>query len=213
MFLVAKRRRRIVYGSVVAVLAAITLFAPVLSATIEEQRARLPPPPPPGQCPNPIEGVWKSLRWYPGNQAWYSFQLEIHMQGDRLVGRIDAHSWDTPPSQPEPGSCRPGLDHWVVTQTAIGTVRGMRIHFGGTRWAVAQSHCGQRPWAYNLDQFRGVIDPSIQEFQSVNNDGGLQIDEPTVFRRIRCFEQDAPPHPYVAPPTFHPPRRRWGCSR
>lgn len=209
----ARLRRRAALGALVALLGAGFLWPSVLPATVEEQRARLPPPPPPGQCPNPVEGVWKSLRWYPGNAAWYSFVLEVHMRGDRLVGRIDAYSWDTPPNQSEPGPCRAGLSHWVVSQTAEGTIHGLRLDFGGTRWAVAQVMCGPRPEGYNLDHFRGIIDTSLQEFQSVNNDGGLQIDEPTVFRRIRCLEPDSPPHPYVAPPNFQPPRRRTGCGR
>lgn len=214
MMFLPRTRRRILHGGLVAAMSAVILWPALAPATIEEQRARLPPPPPPGQCQNPIEGVWKSLRWYPGNAAWYSFVLEIHQQGTRLVGQIDAYSWDSPPNQPEPPPCRPGLDHWVVTETAVGTVEGTRIHFGGTRWAVRQSICGNRPWAYNLDHFTGVIDTAIQEFQSVNNDGGAQIDEPTVFRRIRCFEPESQPHPYVAPPSFQPPsRNRFGCSR
>lgn len=208
-----QRRRWVTVGCVVTV-AAVTLVPSIAPATIEEQRARLPPPAPPGQCQNPVEGVWKSLRFYPGNGAWYSFVLEIHRQGDRLTGQIDAYSWDTPPTVSEPGPCRPGLSHWVVTQPATGTIDGLRLTFGGTRWGVRQVYCGERPWAYNTDHFRGVIDTSLQEFQSVNNDGGLQIDEPTVFRRIRCFEPAQVPHPVVAPPAFQPPsRRRWGCGR
>ena len=32
------------------------------------------------------------------------------------------------------------------------------------------------PWGYNLDNFSGEIDPEIQEFQSLNNDGGRDVD-------------------------------------
>jgi hypothetical protein len=198
-----------------ALAAGALLLLPALApATIEEQRARLPPPAPPGTCQNPIEGVWRSLRWYPGNQAWYSFVLELRQRGTALEGRIEAISWDTPPNRPEPGPCRAGLEHFSVVQPARGTVDGLRIDFAATAWSVGSVFCGSRPWAYNLDHFRGVIDPRLQEFQSVNNDGGLQIDEPTVFRRVRCFEPEAVPHPYVAPPAFAPrPRRRFGCGR
>jgi hypothetical protein len=207
-------KRRATHSALVAVLAAVILLPSLAPATIEEQRARLPPPAQPDSCGNPVEGVWRSLRWYPGNSAWYQFTLEIHQRGNEIHGTIEAHSWDTPPTQLEPGPCRQGLDHWVVIQEAHGTVDGLRIDFAGTRWGVAQSYCGTRPFSYNLDHFRGVVDRTIQEFQSVNNDGGAQIDEPTVFRRIRCFEPQAPPHPYVAPPTFQPPsRKRWGCGR
>ena len=208
-----RQRRRAVLGGMVALLGALVLLPSLAPATVEEQRARLPPPADRAQCANPVEGVWKSLRWYPGNEAWYSFVLEIHQNGDRLTGQIDAYSWDTPPNVSEPGACLPGLSHWVVTQTAEGTLDGLRLNMHGTRWAVRQVFCGPRPFGYNLDNFSGVIDTALQEFQSVNNDGGAQIDEPTVFRRIRCFEPPPQPHPVVRPPSFQPPRRRWGCDR
>ncbi|MEZ4407613.1 MAG: hypothetical protein R3A52_14210 [Polyangiales bacterium] len=48
----------------------------------------------------------------------------------------------------------------------------------------------------------------------MNNDGGRSINDPTVFRRIRCYEPEVQPHPVVRPPAFQPPsRNRWGCSR
>jgi hypothetical protein len=206
-------RRRVVSVALVSLLGALVLLPSLAPATIEEQRARLPPPARPDSCQNPVEGVWRSLRWYPGNRAWYQFTLEVRQRGTELYGTIEAHSWDTPPTVQEPGPCRPGLEHWVVVQQAVGRVDNLRLTFGGTRWAVQSAYCGARPYGYNLDQFRGVIDTNLQEFQSVNNDGGAQIDEPTVFRRIRCFEPESVPHPYVAPPTFQPPRRRWGCGR
>ena len=206
------RRRRLIWASLAGLVGVLVLLPSLAPATIEEQRSRLPPPADATQCPNAVEGVWKSLRWYPGNGAWYSFVLEVHMVGGRLNGQIDAYSWDTPPNVSEPGPCVPGLSHWVVTQTAEGTVDGLRLNFHGTRWAVRDVYCGPRPFGYNLDNFSGVIDTTLQEFQSVNNDGGAQIDEPTVFRRIRCFTPEQPPHPFVRPPAFQPPRRRWGCS-
>ncbi len=209
----ARQRRRYTLVGSVSLLAALVLLPSLAPATVEEQRARLPPPADPSRCANPIEGVWKSLRWYPGNEAWYSFVLEIHVNGNHLTGQIDAYSWDTPPNVSEPGPCMPGLRHWVITQTADGTADGLRLNFHGTRWAVRQVMCGERPEGYNLDNFSGVIDTALQEFQSVNNDGGLQIDEPTVFRRIRCFDPPPQPHPVVRPPAFQPPRRGWSCSR
>ena len=207
------RPRRALYVTLVAVIAALVLLPSLAPATIEEQRARLPPPAPPETCQNPIEGVWRSLRWYPGNAAWYQFTLEIHQQNGQLVGYIEANSWDTAPSVQQPGPCRPGLNHFIVKQSAQGRADGLRIDFAATRWWTESVPCGRRPFGYNLDHFRGVIDTTIQEFQSVNNDGGAQIDEPTVFRRIRCFEPQSPPHPYVAPPTFQPPRRGWSCQK
>ena len=88
-----------------------------------------------------------------------------------------------------------------------------RIEFGGTSWRVESLFCGTAPWNYNIDRFSGAIDATLQEFQSVDNDGGRAVNDPTVFRRVRCFEPPPVPHVAVAPPPFHPPQRAGGCSR
>ena len=68
------------------------------------------------------------------------------------------------------------------------------------------SICGSSiGFGYNLDNFTGTIDPEIQEFQSVNNDGGISVNEPNVFRRIRCFEGPAPTDDVEPPPFQRPP--------
>ena len=49
----------------------------------------------------------------------------------------------------------------------------------------------------------GTIDPNLQEFRSLNNDGGSLRNDAAVFRRVLCFE--APPVPPVVPPPPPPP--------
>jgi hypothetical protein len=66
--------------------------------------------------------------------------------------------------------------------------------------------------AYNLDHFTGRIDTELQEFQSVNNDGGRAVNEPKVFRRVRCLEPPMAPHVAIAPPPFYPTSWQRGCS-
>ena len=80
------------------------------------------------------------------------------------------------------------------------------MHFGGTSWRLTNVFCGPNPPFpdYNLDQFSGTIDPDLQEFQSVNNDGGVMVNMPTVFRRIQCFDAPPPPRVAVTPPPFFP---------
>ncbi len=68
---------------------------------------------------------------------------------------------------------------------AEGTVRDLRIDFGGTSWQNDQTFCGSPTRSYYPDVFSGIIDPDIKEFQSVNNDGGPMVNYPTVFLRIR----------------------------
>lgn len=190
----------------------LMLLPTLAPATIEEQRARLPAPA--TNCSDPVAGIWMSHKYEGFQLYWYVFTLRIqrHVDGT-LYGDITSHSWNSSPREPEPPPCRPGLDHWVVAMTAEGTANGLNVDFHGTSWRLGQVFCGPPtgPGGYNLDRFTGTIDPTIQEFQSVNNDGGDMVNDPTVFRRVRCLEPDAPPHPYVAPPPTFRPRR--GCGR
>ena len=213
--------RRAVSVALVGVGAALVLLPSLAPATIEEQRTRLPPP---ASCQDPIEGIWMSHKYEVPGDEWMIFTLEIHRapgapvnppQGavTPLVGHIQAHAWlGAGPQASAPPACTAGLAHWTVEMTAEGNVTGQRVAFWGTRWAVGNVFCGPRYFGYNLDHFSGVLEPGIQEFQSVNNDGGRAINDPTVFRRVRCFDPVSPPHPFVAPPSFQPPRRA-GCGR
>jgi hypothetical protein len=68
-------------------------------------------------------------------------------------------------------------------------------------------------FGYNLDRFSGVIDHEIEEFQSVNNDGGRYVNVPTVFRRVSCDDtKDIKPRVSVEPPPFYPPKEDRGCG-
>ena len=181
-------------------------------ATIAEQRARLPPP---AHCEDPVEGLWKSHMYRPRWREWECFYLEIHRvpgSETELRGRIKNHSWDGGPQDQEPGKCQ-GRDQWIVSMDARGTIRGNVIVFGGVgRWRTDQVLCGRGPWGYNLDNFSGTIDPELLEFQSLNNDGGRAVNEPTLFRRVRCFPPGAQPHIGIRPPPFYPERRTGGCE-
>jgi hypothetical protein len=200
-------------GGLVA-LVAFFIFPQPAPATIQEQRERLPPP---AECSDEVAGIWKSHQYDPLYNDWYIFTLDINrVDGDpnRLTGTIQAHSWDGGPEDEEPPPCRPGHFHWTVRMTAEGELDGMNVVFRGLTWAPENAYCGQAPGpgSYNVDRFHGTIDAAIQEFQSVNNDGGRAVNVPTVFRRISCHEPDAaPPSPHVnpVPPPFFPER---GCS-
>lgn len=201
--------RRAAWSLAVAVLA----LPVVVPATIEEQRARLPPP---ASCDDPVMGVWRSHRYNPRWGDWMIFTLSVrHEVGSlqTLTGTIEAQSWTGSPTDSMPGPCTPGMQHWIVDMTARGTFDAAthRIEFWGTSYRIRQTIC--LPWArYNLDHFSGEIDHGIQEFQSINNDGGRSINEPVVFRRVSCLEPTGPEHPVVAPPPYMPRLHR-GCAR
>ena len=190
------------------------------TGTVEEQRARLPPP---VECTDPIEGVWRSHAYDEPYQQWQQFTLEIHRneeQPSRLFGTATNNGWDGDASMNEPGPCE-GLLHFFVTMEAAGSFNEQtnQVHFGGTNWHLDQIFCGSSfLFGYNLDQFRGTVDPELQEFQSLNNDGGRAVNVPTVFRRIECFntQEDTASGPTagveVTPPALYP-QNGFGCNR
>jgi hypothetical protein len=180
--------------------------------TIAEQRARLPPP---ATCDDPVVGIWRSHQFHEHWQEWGVFTLEIRRDPDdpnALQGVITNRSWYAGPEQTEPGTCQGQLDYHV-TMPAAGSFADGRVQFHGTSWRLDQVFCGSSAgFAYNLDRFSGTIDPDLQEFQSVNNDGGRYIDVPTVFRRVECFEEGPAPSIQVQPPPFVPQMDGPGCS-
>lgn len=210
-------RRRIRWGVMLGLAVGfVALTARPAPATIAEQRARLPPP---AECTDPVAGVWRSHRYDPRYNDWSQFTLEIHRDPEdrtRLVGIIRNHSWSGGPDVEEPpANCTFGMRRWVVSMDAVGSASDDgSIQFGGVgQWRLDERIC--MGWGgYNLDNFTGVIDPEIQEFQSVNNDGGRSVNEPTVFRRISCFQENTPtePHPNIRiePPALYP--QDSGCS-
>lgn len=191
------------------------LVAPQLASgqgTVAEQRARLPPP---ASCDDPVTGVWRSHQFHEYWQEWGIFTLEIRRDPDHpglLQGTIVNRSWYAGADQSEPGNCQ-GLLDYLVTMPARGSFTDGVVTFTGTSWRLDQVFCGSSAgFAYNLDSFSGTIDPDLQEFQSVNNDGGRYIDVPTVFRRVECFEEGPAPSIAVEPPPFVPELES-GCAR
>jgi hypothetical protein len=182
--------------------------------TVEEQRARLPPP---AECTDPVEGIWMSLSYARVVGEWYDFTLDIRRAApgsDELKGEITSHFWNGVSTDPKPPACTPGGLELVVKMPARGKVADdagkSRVFLGGTTYTNDRAVCG-RFVGYNPDTFEGTIDPKLQEFQSLNNDGGIFRNEPAVFRRVRCLEPPRKQALDVKPPDFAPAKRT-GCG-
>lgn len=197
----------------VLVSAYIVLFVPRLApGTVADQRARLPPP---ARCLDPVEGIWKSHIYLPQWNEWTEFFLEIyHVDGSEteLTGSMINHAWYGPPEAEEPPPCTGEL-HYRVREEARGVYEDGEIRFFGINWELEEVLCGSAAYfLYNLDNFGGTIDPEIQEFQSLVNDGGRWVNVPMVFRRISCFAPEEGPRDEVASPAYTPTRsEQRGC--
>jgi len=178
-------------------------------ATIEEQRARLPPA---AECSSPMAGRWRSLNFNEYEGAWYQFTLEIRedpRDSSLLTGEIFVDTWDGVATTAEPPV--PCIRRSKGKMNGHGTFKHGEVFFGGSDYRRTEQVCGPTV-GYNPDQFTGKLDTERQEFQAVNNDGGIMVNAPTVFRRIGCFEQDGrkSPDSDVTPPPFFP-KRTSGC--
>ena len=177
--------RRVIGLGVAAALLALPRIAP---ATVAEQRARLPPP---AECDDPITGTWKAHTYRAEREQWTEWTLILRRSEDdkeRLVGEIINHSWYGGAELTAPPTCEHTRAHWVVSTDAEGYVSNGDIHVQGVgEWRKDEAICGPGPGGYNLDHFSGALEHGLHEFQSVNNDGGVSVNEPTVFRRVLCL--------------------------
>ncbi len=194
-------------------LVVLTTFPRETPASVEEQRARLPPP---AQCTNDIEGTWLGLRWSSHRRPpeWYKVTLEVRYASPEsktdLTGSINVRFWKGgAEAQTPPSGCRYG--EGLIYQPAKGKIIDGNIDFEALSWQSAMPGC-EYTAGYYLDHYTGRIDPQILEFQAVNNDGGLAVNEPTVFRRIKCADVPGPTamDVKVTPPSFTP-RKKWSC--
>lgn len=203
----------------------VSLFPRGSAATVEEQRARLPAP---TECPDKVEGTWAAL-YFATNLQWLEYTAVIRrttpVSDGNAAGPITvdmtAHLWDGPKNDPRTPACKPGQREVTVTMPGTGKVdAGTALTFRATTYTVAKLHCGNDT-RYYPDNFKGTIEPARQEFQAINNDGNTAVNEPVVFRRVRCLNAAAaapssgPNRAGTAakPPSFEPPKRLWSCGR
>lgn len=180
-------------------------------SSVSEQRKRLPPP---AACGGELSGVWKSHNYSERMADWTQFTLYLDpdpAEPTKVIGRIVNRSWEGAPEQSEPPASCDGRGHWIVSMDAAGQAKGAQIEVWGVgEWRLDEVLCGDGDFGYNLDHFTGTIDTERQEFQSLNNDGGNAVNEPTVFRRVRCQVDHTEPVGPVPPPPYSPPSS--GCG-
>ncbi len=202
----------------IGLMSAMLLSTRTAPGTVAEQRARLPAAAECGE--DPIVGQWRSHQHYPDINDWTEYTLVIRRaKGEKgaLKGKIYNHSWPGGPGREQPGKCDAETRYRLrVAMEAKGEIKEDVVKFEGTSWKVDEVICGRKPggWYYNLDVFTGKIDTEREEFQSVNNDGGRMVNHPTVFRRIKCLDEEAPKGSIEVkpPPIFPESSSGCGCS-
>lgn len=139
-------------------------------------------------CTDPVAGTWRAQKFRPTGRSWVRFILRIRREpGNRLSGTITSRIWTGTAGSPRPGPCTAfGFDNtWRMS--AVGSVAGDQMTFGargGVR--LIRQDCPQSDHRYAPDHFRGTVFALREVFQSRNNDGAYDIDEPYTFRRVSC---------------------------
>ena len=203
----ARRFLRPTTVATAAILIAMIVRVPEAPATVAEQRARLPPP---ADCGDKVEGKWKALVFQPVGSSWYEWTLEIY-QDDKdetiLTGTTYVDVWTGDADHPEPGPCLGNRKKGKMAGSG-SFVDGV-VAFNGGPFELIENLCGDYI-GYNPDNFSGKLEPELQEFQSVNNDGGISVNQPVVFRRIGCFDpanEPKEPSEHVEKPAFYPKKK------
>ncbi len=138
------------------------------------------------RCPDPVEGTWTSYRYSPEFRDWARFTMRIVRDGSALHGTIATRMWRGLPSQRRPPPCSAEGWDYTVEMTASGSVVGDHFDFAARSHRVAHIDCPSTMFGYNPDHFRGTFDASADRLDTVNNDGGRDVDAPYTFRRTSC---------------------------
>jgi hypothetical protein len=204
----ARRRLPLLLIAAAAAALLLTALPAQAPATVEEQRARLPPPA--RECPDPVEGTW--IGQHQPHTWWSRYTLTVQRKAPGspdLTGHIETLAWIGSAQDTTPPPCTPGGAEVVVDQPASGTWDGQHITFGASTWTLRETRCGALS-GYYPDTFDGDIDPRLNEFQTIREDGHNAA-ATVVFRRVACGPAPATqPLPELPPPT-RPPSAGCAC--
>lgn len=139
-------------------------------------------------CTDPVVGTWRAQKFRPTDRSWVRFVLRVRREpANRISGTITSRIWSGTPGNPAPGPCTAfGFDH-TWSMTASGSVEGDQMTFvsrGGAR--LVRQDCPRSDQLYAPDRFSGTVYALREVFESRNNDGAFDIDEPYTFRRVSC---------------------------
>ncbi len=143
------------------------------------------------RCDDPITGTWVAHRYSPEFHDWARMTMMIRRDGERLTGHILSRAWSGQASDRRPPACTPGGHDVTVLMEAHGRLRGTDFVFGADTHSIARVDCPSSLFSYNPDTFRGQLEPAGECLDTLNNDGGRDVDAPYRFRRTACAPRGA----------------------
>lgn len=142
------------------------------------------------ECGDPIAGVWVAHRFSPEFHDWARMTLRIEREGEQLRGTIVSRTWTgLATDRRPPGTCSPESHDVTVRMQARGWIRGEDFSFGADTHEIQRMDCPSPFFSYNPDRFSGHLDTLREELDTVNNDGGRDVNAPYRFRRTACLDE------------------------
>lgn len=141
-----------------------------------------------GVCADPVAGTWRAQKFRTSDHTWVRFILQVrHEASGELRGTITSRIWTGNRSNPNPGTCTAfGMDHtWRMTARGHYGGEEMSFHSSGGARLIRQD-CPRSDSSYAPDHFTGRIRVMQEVWDTVNNDGAYDVDEPYTFRRVSC---------------------------
>ncbi len=138
-----------------------------------------------GACSDPIAGTWRAQKYRASDHTWIRFTLRVRHEGGALRGTIESRIWSGLPSDARPTCLDDGFDNTWRMQ-ARGQLDGTSVSFRSATAHLIRQDCPFSRAFYAPDNFSGTIDPMREVFESRNNDGAYDVDEPYTFRRVGC---------------------------
>ena len=140
-------------------------------------------PAPASGCPDPVAGLWLARRF--DGVKWYEHRVSLERRAGVLACHQESRSWPGEAADVSPPRCPTGgFAYHDVRLTCEAIERPPLLELRSVTMDVERHTCDEPIPGYNLDHFRGALRGN--SWDTVNNDGGDDIDKPYMFRRVSC---------------------------
>jgi len=134
-------------------------------------------------CPDPLAGLWLARRY--DGVKWYEHRVTLDRRGGTLFCHQESRSWPGEATDINPPRCPSGgFAYHDVLLTCEVIERPPVLELRSVTMDVERHTCDDEIPGYNLDHFTGALRGNT--WDTVNNDGGDDVDKPYRFHRVSC---------------------------
>lgn len=153
------------------------------AATPTAAAATTATPAPTAACPDPLAGLWLARRF--DGTKWYEHRVSLDRRAGTLYCHQESRSWPGLADEVSPPRCPAGgFAYHQVLLTCEVIERPPVLELRSVTMDVERHTCDAEIPGYNLDHFTGALRGNT--WDTVNNDGGDDVDKPYRFHRVSC---------------------------